>query len=515
MESITMKQPFTFSSFFLFLLSTFLSLFLIKIVISKLRPKTKTVPLPPGPLPLPIIGNLHLLTPPIHRSTHRIMSRYGPLISLKLGSTPCVVVGSADIARELLFTHDAAFSQRHTTVVTRKLAYQSSGYAFAPYGPYWRYMKRVTMSELLGPRTLGQLHPIRQSELLSFLRNIYSKSRLGEEVDVGVEAVWLTNNIITRMVASTTAKEETQMARKVVKQVAELIGTFNLEDFIGLCKGMNIQRLNSRIQDVHENFDKILERMMQQKEKLRNEKKGEEKKMKDLLDILLDVASDTNAEMKISREHIKGFLVDIITGGSDSASASIEWTLSELINHPNVLKKLTEEIDRVVGKDRLVKESDLPNLPYLDAVIKEIMRLHPAVALPNRVTKKDIIVSGYRIPANTSLFVNIWSIGRDPKYWVEPDEFRPERFLEEPNIGVDMKGFHYQLLPFGTGMRVCPGLQLALQVVPTALAALVQCFEWKVNNGPLDMKEKPGLVVYRANSLVVTPAPRVGPSLLM
>ncbi|KAF3331288.1 cytochrome P450 93A2-like protein [Carex littledalei] len=504
-------------------LTSLLALLLVSpIIIYLLKPRNHG--LPPAPPAIPIIGHLHLLKPPMHRTLHELTTRYGPLIHLRLGSSLSIATGSVDMAREVLKNHDTIFSERPSTVAARKFAYETAGFAFAPYGEYWRFVKRLCMSELLGPRTLEQLRPIRQSEVAFLLRSLLEKSRVGEAVNLSKELIKLTNNIITRMVASSTAGDEAEVSRRVVKQVAEVMGTFNAEDYIGFLRGLDIQGLNKKMREVHRNFDNLLEGFITAKEKSRNKApergSGEAKEtpVKDLLDILLDVAGDPTAEVKITRENIKGFILDIFTAGTDSSASTIEWTLSELINHPKIMQKLREEIDRIVGKDRVVGEADVPNLPYLNAVVKEIMRIHPAAPIAYRISTKETIIGGYTIPANTTVAVNLYSTGRDPKYWVNPDEFRPERFFEESNTNLDVKGLHYQLIPFGSGRRVCPGIGFALQVVPAALAALVQCFEWKIDegtaneNGKVDMEEGDGgLVSYRAKPLVVVPIPRLNP----
>ncbi|KAJ0025126.1 hypothetical protein Pint_06938 [Pistacia integerrima] len=190
------------------------------------------------------------------------------------------------------------------------------------------------------------------------------------------------------------------------------------------------------------------------------------------------------------------------------------WQTSSTI--PNILEKAQEEIDQVVGKARLVKQSDLPNLPYLQAIIKENFRLHPPIPMLARKSIADCQIGNYTIPEGSLLFVNIWSIGRDPKVWSNPMKFNPERFLKPnesdgPGINIDVKGFNYQLLPFGTGRRGCPGINLAMQELPTTLEAMIQCFNWKVvnpegvemkGNDLVDMSERPGLTAPRAHDLV-------------
>ncbi|CAN6170471.1 unnamed protein product [Urochloa humidicola] len=190
--------------------------------------------LPPSPMAIPLIGHLHLIQPPPHRAFDRIVARYGPLVYLRLGpSTHCVV---ADAARDLL-KFEASIPERPLTAVTRHLAYDDAGFAFAPYGQHWRFMKRLCMSELLGPRTVEQLRPVREAELAAVLRAARDAAGRGEAMDLSRQLISMSNNAIMRMVASALPGHMTEAARDCAKHVAELVGAFNLEDYVGLCRG--------------------------------------------------------------------------------------------------------------------------------------------------------------------------------------------------------------------------------------------------------------------------------------
>lgn len=163
------------------------------------------------------------------------------------------------------------------------------------------------MSELLGSQTVAQLRPVRNAELRSMLKSIIEKGQKNKTVNLSKEIIKLTNNEVTRMAASTAVGSETEEARELVKQVAEIIGSFNLEDFIGICRGMDLQGLGKRMRDVHGRFDRLLEGIMRGKEE--EKRQGKQREMKDLIDILLEVAADENAEIKLSRQNIKGFVM--------------------------------------------------------------------------------------------------------------------------------------------------------------------------------------------------------------
>ena len=205
-------------------------------------------------------------------------------------------------------------------------------------------------------------------------------------------------------------------------------------------------------------------------------------------------------------------LQDMYLAGTDSTATAVEWTITELIRHPHCMEKLQGELDTVVGKDRVISETDLPNLPYLQAVVKESFRLHPPapLGLPH-LSREPTTVLGYDLPTNTQLFLNIYAIQRDPKYWPNPLDFNPERFIEHPEI--DVKGNHIQFIPFGAGRRQCPGMSLGILLVQFGVARLVQGFHFRLPTSAdprnLDISESPGITAPRANPLSVIVNPRL------
>jgi cytochrome P450 len=206
--------------------------------------------------------------------------------------------------------------------------------------------------------------------------------------------------------------------------------------------------------------------------------------------------------------------MDMLVGGMDTSSTTIEWVMSEALKNPPLLKKLQDELERVVGMGRMVRESDLPCLVYLQAVVKETLRLHPVVPLGFHLSVEDCTVLGYEIPRNTRLVLNLWAIGRNPKSWGEDAQsFKPGRFLIEAEAGLAHKTHeNFDWLPFGAGRRGCPGQQLGTLVVEFAVAQLLHCFNWRLplNGQELDMTEKfNGLTLPRAQELLAVPTPRL------
>lgn len=199
-------------------------------------------------------------------------------------------------------------------------------------------------------------------------------------------------------------------------------------------------------------------------------------------------------------------LQDLIVGGSDSLSTAVEWSLTELLRHPHVLEAAQLELEQVVGRDRLVQESDFTSLPYLNCIVKETLRLHPPtpLAIPH-FSSEECTLSGYRIPANTTAYVNIYAIGRDPAAWESPNHFKPSRFKDS---NVNVYGHDFHLLPFSSGRRGCPGIHFALPTYKLMLANLLHCFTWTPPPGltseDIDIHEAVGIVCSRLNPLLAS-----------
>ncbi|OMO99954.1 Cytochrome P450 [Corchorus olitorius] len=188
----------------------------------------------------------------------------------------------------------------------------------------------------------------------------------------------------------------------------------------------------------------------------------------------------------------------LVLAGTETVAATLEWALSVLLNHPDILEKAKEELDSEVGQQTLIDEPHISNLPYLQNIISETLRLYPAAPLliPH-MASNDCTIGGYNVPSNTIVLINAWAVHRDPKLWDDPLAFKPERF-ENPGETES-----YKFLPFGLGRRACPGLSLAHRVIGLALGSLIQCFEWKrVGNEEIDMTEGHGLTMPKAQPLV-------------
>ncbi|KAG2607242.1 hypothetical protein PVAP13_4NG180900 [Panicum virgatum] len=442
--------------------------------------------LPPSPLALPFLGHLHLLAPLPHQALHRLAARHGPLLYLRLGSVPAVAACSPDAAREVLKTHEAAFLDRPKPAAVHRLTYGGQDFSFSAYGPYWRFMKRACVHELLAGRTLDRLRHVRSEEVARLVAALARSAAAGAgaAVDVDAALMGLTGDVVSRMVMSrrwTGDDVDTEEMRAVVAETAELTGTFNLQDYIVVFKHWDVQGLGKRVDAVHRKFDAMMERILSPDGEGRREAAA------------------------AARERAPGTCW--------TCSSTCTRTKPPRCGSPGITSRRSCWRSWTPSWARPGSPTSVPNLPYLQAVAKETLRLHPTGPLVVRRSLEPCKVSGYDVPGGATVFVNVWAIGRDPASWgPDPLAFRPERFLEGENAGMDVRGQHFHLLPFGSGRRICPGASLAMLVVQAALAAMVQCFEWApVGGAPVDMEEGPGLTLPRKHPLFCTVKARFDP----
>jgi len=260
------------------------------------------------------------------------------------------------------------------------------------------------------------------------------------------------------------------------------------------------QRTRIYFSKVFEIFDGIINQRLQ----LRASSKGF-KESNDVLDSLLSLTEEDNSE--ISLLDIKHLLLDLFLAGIDTTSSTAEWAMAELLHNPEKMTKARDELEEVLGKGGHVQESDISKFNYLRAIVKETLRLHPSVPfLVPRKAKTNIEICGYIVPKNAQILINVWAMGQDSSIWQSPNLFMPERFLEQD---IDYKGQDFELIPFGAGRRICPGLPLANRMVHLMLASLVHYFAWKLPNEmrpeDMNMAEMFGLTLHRAMPLLAIP----------
>ncbi|KAF5478383.1 hypothetical protein F2P56_004946 [Juglans regia] len=382
--------------------------------------------LPPGPKPYPIIGNLFDMGDKSHKSLAMLAQIYGPIMCLKLGQVTTIIISSAQMAKEVLRTHDQQLSSRTIPDALRAHKHDELGMAWMPVSTQWRNLRRICNGQLFSNRALNDNQDVRRMKLQELLAETHQSSLTGEAIDIGKVAIKTTLNLLSNTVFSLDlANSDSDMAG----EFKEIVGD-------------------------------------------------------------------------IMRE-------DLFVAGTETTATTVEWAMVELFQNPEALSKAKEELKQVIEKGNPIEESDIARLPYLQAIVKETFRLHPAIPfLLPRKADADVEINGYVIPEGAQLLVNAWAIGRDPSLWENASSFMPERFL---GSDIDVKGRNFELIPFGGGRRICPGYPLATRMLHLMLGSLIHNFDWKLEDGvkieDVSMENKISLTSQIAHPLRAIPIP--------
>ncbi|XP_058210600.1 cytochrome P450 98A2-like [Rhododendron vialii] len=495
-------------------LLTIFSIILFSFISSHLYQKLR-FKLPPGPRRLPIVGNLFDVKPLRFRCFAEWAQIYGPIISVWTGSNLNVVVSSPELAREVLKENDQQLVNRHRSRSVTKFTSDGQDLAWADYGAHYVKVRKLCTLELFSAKRIEALRPIREDEVTGMVESLFNDCTKPENSGKGfvvrkyLEAV-VFNNITRlafgkRFVNSEGLIDDQGLEFKALVATSLKLGaSLSLAEHIPWLRWMF--PLEEEAFAKHGAWQKRLTETIMEEHTAARHKSGDAKQH--FVDALLTLKE----KYELSEVTVIAVLWNMIHAGIDTTAVAVEWAMAELIKNPRVQQKAQEELDRIVGHERVMAESDFSDLPYLQCVAKEALRLHPPtpLTLPHKATS-NVTIGGYDIPKGSNVFVNVWAVGRDPTAWKTPDEFQPERFLEED---IDVKGHDFRLLPFGAGRRACPGAQLGINLVTSMLGHLLHHFWWAPLEGvkpeEIDMSENtPGLVCFMRTPLQAVAKPRL------
>ncbi|XP_058107399.1 cytochrome P450 76T24-like [Magnolia sinica] len=473
--------------------------------LARKRSATSNGKLPPGPIPLPIVGNILKIGRKPNESLTQLAKTYGPLMTLKLGSITTVVVSSSIIAKEVLHKNDQSFSGRITVDAVRALNYHQSSIVWSQPTTRWRKLRTICNTQMFTTARLAANQGLRHKKMQDLIAHIHEYQLAGRAVDIGQATFTTTLNLTSNTVFSVDLVDPNS---KSAQDFKNLVWEFmkdgarpNIVDYFPFLRRMDPQgirhRVTANLKKLYVIFDQLIdERMLSMS--------SNSPRRNDFLDVLLNQKDENGFEL--GRHDIKPILTDIFIAGTETSSTAVEWAMAELLHNPNAMAKARFELKETIGLGQQVEESDIIRLPYLQAVVKETLRLHPPAPLFPRRTIADVEIHGFSIPKNTWAAMNVWAIGRDPDVWADPSSFFPERFL---GSDIDFKGQDFELIPFGSGRRICPGLPLAFRMVHLILASFLHSFNWKLPNGmmpqDMDMNSKFGITLQLATPLLAIP----------
>ncbi|KAK9063214.1 hypothetical protein SSX86_017084 [Deinandra increscens subsp. villosa] len=455
--------------------------------------------LPPGPPKLPLIGNLHQVGNKPHISTANIAREYGPLISLHFGKQLVVIASTPEAAMEVLKTQDRFLSSRVVPTAFQHESLLPHSLIWSECNQTWKNLRTLTRTHMFSNKALEAQSALREEKIGHMLDFLHSKQ--GQVINIeDVVFTTLFNTLSSIIFAKDLivlkdgygSHDELKAAlHKVIEFGGRIIdfGSFFpiLErfDLHGIRKGTMKQFLK-----IFSYWEYIIEeRRSQVKSKTWSSEQAQS-----FVDRLL--------ENGFSNNQIHQLVTELFVAGTNTTTSTVIWVMSELVRHKEVMSKIEDEMRKEIKSDK-INPSQLSDLPYLQACIKEAMRLHPPVPLllPHKAAETCEVMN-YTIPKNTKVFVNMWAMGRDSKVWDDPLSFNPERFM---GSNLDFKGQDFELLPFGSGRRICPGLPFGVKNVEFILASLIHEFKWVLPDGDeaskLDMNSKFGIAMKREKPL--------------
>uniref|UniRef100_A0ACD6AF58 Uncharacterized protein n=1 Tax=Avena sativa TaxID=4498 RepID=A0ACD6AF58_AVESA len=491
----------------------FLVLIFIYLVL-RLRPKRRNVrhgggacsaaatplSLPPGPVPWPVVGNLPemMFNKPAFRWIHRMMKEMGNDIAcVRLGGVHVVSITCPKIAREVLKRQDANFASRPLTFASATFSGGYRNAVLSPLGDQWRKMRRVLTTEIICPSRHRWLHDRRADEADNLTRHVYNLTTTtamtgsppsgGTEVDVRQVARHYCGNVIRRLLFGRRYFGEPQhdggpgpMEVEHMEALFTSLGllfAFCVSDYLPWLRGLDLDGHEKMVKEANATINRLHDTVIY--ERWRQWKSGERKDLDDFLDVLITL-KDTDGNPLLTLEEVKAQSQDITFAAVDNPSNAVEWALAEMANAPEIMAKAVEEMDRVVGRERLVQESDMPRLTYAKACVREAFRLHPVAPfnVPH-LALADTVVAGYRVPKGSHVLLSRTGLGRNPAVWDDPLLFKPERHIDTAACGsVALTENELRFVSFSTGRRGCVAASLGTAMSMMLFGRLIQGFTW-------------------------------------
>ncbi|KAK6148263.1 hypothetical protein DH2020_019175 [Rehmannia glutinosa] len=399
-------------------------------------------------------------------------------------------------------------SRKPVLSAPKKIFYDLTDLINLQYGDQWRKIRSIFVHELLSSTRVKSFNTIREEEIALMVERIKQCYLSSSPVNLTNMFMTLTNDLICRS-AFGKKHSETGHGKKfldIMDEAVALLFNFTIGEFVPWLGWINkLNGFNASLDRCARVRDEILDAVIE--DHLSRGSNGDDDKSKEnFVDILLGIYKGNTPGVSIDLISLKAVILDVFGAGTETSATTLVWVMTELIRNPPVMKKLQDEIREIMKGKQQITDDDLQKMHYLKAVIKETFRCHPPVAIYFHAAREYVNLMGYDIAPETMVLINAWAIGRDPACWDEPEKFIPERFL---NSSMDFRGFDFQLIPFGAGRRICPGLGFAAAAIEHTVANLMQKFDWALPDGArgkdLDATERPGFTIGKKEPLIVVP----------
>ncbi|KAF5799309.1 putative cytochrome P450 [Helianthus annuus] len=474
------------------------------------RSPTSVSKLPPNPPKLPIIGNLHqLIGLPRHQALWKLSKQYGPLMQIHIGSKPFIVISSSTMAKQVFKNLDHIFCSRPPSHATKRLSYNYLDIAFAPHNDHWREMRKILVSEFLGPKRASSYNNVLVTEIKSM---VHSLTLQPSNVAVNLNEVFLATvkGLVCKLAFGKNYREQPLKGPSwevMLDETMEILNGSLGDSFPWLGRFIDqFSGWDSKLAKCFSNLDAYIETIVDEHQNNTVAKLSDDD---DFVHTLVELPTIENASgYRLTKEDMKALIMDVLTGGIDTTVVTMVWAMSEITRSPRVMQKLQSEIRNCTGKIKKENKLDTTKMTYLKMVMKETLRLHPPapLLLPHE-SLSHCQISGYSVFPRTTVLINAWAIGRDPETWGEnAAEFYPERF---ENLEVEYGGGNCEMVPFGGGRRSCPAMNTVLTTMESTIANVLYWFDWEVpvgmKNEDLNMQEEGSLVARKKLPLYLIP----------
>ncbi|KAJ4978065.1 hypothetical protein NE237_008845 [Protea cynaroides] len=465
--------------------------------------------LPPGPLKVPIIGSFLWLGSFSFSRLEEILCnlrhKYGPIITLYIGSEPSIFITSNTLAHEALIENGAIFADRPPSFFapSRLVNSKHNIISSTKYGPLWRLFRRNLTSEILHPSRVKSYAYARKWVLDILSQRLRSHVESEESVRVMDHFQYTMFSLLILMCLGEKHDE------KVIKEIEDIQrtflvngGRFRVLALFGKLGKIIFRNRWLELLEMRRRQESVLIPLIRARRE-RKEKNPDEFVVS-YIDTLFDLQIPEEGGRKLSEEEMVTLCSEFLNGGTDTTSTALQWIMANLVKNQEIQERLYSEIEEVVGSGEEMKEDDLQKIPYLKAVVFEGLRRHPPghFVLPHAVTE-DIVLDGHVIPKKATVNFLVSEIGWDPKVWKDPMEFKPERFLGKEGEVTDITGNReIKMIPFGAGRRICPAVGLAIHHLEYFVANLIREFKWTAVEGDdIDLSEKLQFTVVMQNPL--------------
>ncbi|MED6220906.1 hypothetical protein PIB30_049287 [Stylosanthes scabra] len=480
--------------------------------------KSKKLNLPPGPPAWPIVGNLFQVArsgKPFFAFVNDVRQKYGPIFTLKMGTRTMIFLSDPKLIHEALIENGALYASRPPETPTRSVfSVNKFTVNAATYGPVWRSLRKNMVHNMLSSTRLKEFRSVREKAMDKLI------DRLRAEAEANNGVVWVLKDarfavfcILLTMCFGLEMDEETVEKMDQMMKLVLITVDAKIYDYLPILKPFYSKQRKRALEIRKEQIEFMVPFIEQRRRAIQTPGSDLSATSFSYLDTLFDLKIEGRTSSP-SMDELVTLCSEFLNGGTDTTATAVEWGIAELIENPHVQKKLFEEIKETVGGERKVNEKDVEKMPYLQAVMKELLRKHPPTyfTLTHAVTEPTTI-AGFDIPTDVNVEIFIKPFGNDPKFWSNPEKFDPERFMEggmEKDVDITGVTGTMKMMPFGVGRRICPGLGMATVHVHLMLARMVQEFEWSAypEGKPLDFSGKLVFTVVMKESLRATIKPR-------